>query len=140
MACKLRLVQFRIATDCVREVGKDEKRLGSGAVAQMVERALSMREAAGSIPASSTFSLVLYRVLISFWAADLLNNCVSKRVQRIKTQQTSSLHGLMVMTFASHAKGSEFDPRCEYLPWSVCTPSHDRRGEVMSHRVFAQVQ
>ena len=25
------------------------------------------------------------------------------------------LHGLMVMTFASHAKGSEFDPRCEYL-------------------------
>ncbi len=26
-----------------------------------------------------------------------------------------SLHGLMVMTFASHAKGSEFDPRCEYF-------------------------
>ena len=32
------------------------------------------------------------------------------------------LHGLMVMTFASHAKGSEFDPRCEYLFSPTATP------------------
>ena len=33
----------------------------------------------------------------------------------VQTHVRTGWHGLMVMTFASHAKGSEFDPRYQYF-------------------------